>query len=259
MLINERVITLRKRIRMNTNGLLLSVMLAFVSSCSGKAYSAPDRQWSIRVAMPSFYPVSISQAYGINGDQDWTSPIHNMLSTMSTSRLSSVRKRIPNYDGYGIPIDTFTSVLGRQVSGTNQLPDTIIINWVSLTNIKFYLTKLDLSEEIKRIMSSKVSYARPNGTIENLCFRTEVVFGLLPDGRAKVFVKGCGELIYIAELEPERVMDHDSHGFGADDYKKRSYLKRIQTRAEEAGVSIDPIPWDKVNKVYSSDKITQLN
>ncbi|CAH8211148.1 hypothetical protein VAEKB19_3820002 [Vibrio aestuarianus] len=77
--------------------------------------------------------------------------------------------------------------------------------------------------------------------------------GLLPNGQAKVWLRGCGEIIYLTEL------DRDSNGFTADTYKEASYLGRIHKRAEDAGVLIDPIPWDKVNKVYSSEKIIQLN
>ncbi|MBF4259394.1 DUF2931 family protein, partial [Vibrio anguillarum] len=97
------------------------------------------------------------------------------------------------------------------------------------------------------------------GSLGNVCYRTEFVFGLLPNGQAKVWLRGCGEIIYLAELGPDRVLDRDSNGFDEERYKQGSLLNDIQQRAKDAGVSIAPIPWDKVNKVYSMEEIKSLN
>ncbi|OXX49010.1 nitroreductase, partial [Vibrio sp. V11_P1A41T118] len=48
------------------------------------------------------------------------------------------------------------------------------------------------------------------------------------------------------------------NGFDEERYKQGSLLNDIQQRAKDAGVSIDPIPWDKVNKVYSAQEIKPL-
>jgi len=45
----------------------------------------------------------------------------------------------------------------------------------------------------------------------------------------------------------------------ADDYKNSSLLGEVKERAEIEGVSIDPIPWDKVNKVYTLEKVKTLD
>ncbi|EJL6266476.1 nitroreductase, partial [Vibrio cholerae] len=44
----------------------------------------------------------------------------------------------------------------------------------------------------------------------------------------------------------------------ADTYKESSYIRNIQQRAKDAGVELEPIPWDKVNKVYSINEIKTL-
>ncbi|MCG6226861.1 nitroreductase, partial [Vibrio furnissii] len=44
-----------------------------------------------------------------------------------------------------------------------------------------------------------------------------------------------------------------------EDYKKGPYFTEIKKRAEDEGVSIDPIPWDKVNKVYTLKKVKTLD
>ncbi|WP_100752232.1 DUF2931 family protein [Vibrio salilacus] len=239
--------------------LRLALFLAVLSANACASTTPGDvPEWRVSVSSSSLFPTKVTKSYGTNYQENWTSELHAFSQFMAKSDTSNAKKWLDGYDGYGLPLHTFTMVRGVQISGRRSLPDEVYLYWTSLTNTQFYVTRFDLDEKIKRLMASKDNYIGHSGD-EISCYRSEIVFGLLPDGRAKVFVKGCGELIYIAELEPERVMDHDSHGFGADDYKKRSYLKRIQKRAEEAGVSIDPIPWDKVNKVYSSDKITQLN
>ncbi|RMZ62169.1 DUF2931 family protein, partial [Vibrio anguillarum] len=67
-------------------------------------------------------------------------------------------------------------------------------------------------------------------------YRTEFVFGLLPNGQAKVWLRGCGTTIYLAELAPDKVMDRDSNGFGVETYKQSgSSLERIHQRAKDAG------------------------
>ncbi|EGR1115023.1 nitroreductase, partial [Vibrio cholerae] len=35
--------------------------------------------------------------------------------------------------------------------------------------------------------------------------------------------------------------------------------RNIQQRAKDAGVELEPIPWDKVNKVYSIYEIKKLD
>ncbi|WP_017043559.1 DUF2931 family protein, partial [Vibrio ordalii] len=117
-----------------------------------------------------------------------------------------------------------------------------------------------VSEDVKSLMAQKSLYQNRDGSLGNVCYRTEFVFGLLPNGQAKVWLRGCGEIIYLTELAPDKVMDRDSHGFGAEKYKQPgSSLERIHQRAKDAGVLIDPIPWDKVNKVYSMEEIKPLN
>ncbi|WP_171052194.1 hypothetical protein [Vibrio sp. Hep-1b-8] len=52
----------------------------------------------------------------------------------------------------------------------------------------------------------------------------------------------------------------DTFGNDAEIYRI-TYGKRMAERAKQAkqlGVTVEPIPWDKVNKVYCNDEITQL-
>lgn len=177
---------------------------------------------------------------------------------MSRSELNNARKKLPNYDGYGLPLHPISIYRRDQIGGTNHLPDTVYIYWVSIINTQFYVTKYEFEDSVKRLMSRKVSFQLPNGFVMEDCFRNELIFGLLPNGNAKVWLEGCGEIIYVKELQPDQVLTHDSKGMSADVYKNGSLLARVKKRAEDEGVSIDPIPWEKVNKVYTNEPIVSL-
>ncbi|TFH89960.1 DUF2931 family protein [Vibrio ouci] len=245
--------------RLNGPLIRLALLLAVLSS-TACASTAPDDmpEWRVSVSSSSLFPTKVTKSYGTNHQENWTSQLHAFSQFMAKSDMRNVKKWLDGYDGYGLPLHTFTMVRGVQVSGRKSLPDEVNLYWTSLANTQFYVTRFDLDEKIKRIMASKDSYIGRSGD-EISCYRTEIVFGLLPNGQAKVFLKGCGELIYLTELKPEKVMDKDAQGFSAEDYIKLSYLTRIQKRAEVAGATLDPIPWDKVNKVYSNGEVTELN
>ncbi|WP_394125606.1 DUF2931 family protein [Vibrio hepatarius] len=249
----------KKESKVSIKSTLLVTVATLLSACTAQASYAPNSKWRVSVSMPSFYPVFVTQAYGTNKDSEWVSSIHNYTQFFSSSELEDAQDWLPSYDGYGLPLSNFTMMRNRQISAVNELPDDISLYWTSLINNKFYQTKYRLTDDVKKLSSEVVSYKRKDGFIVDSCYRTEFVFGLLPNGQTKVFLKGCGELIYLTELKPEKVMDKDAQGFSAEDYKKRSYLTTIQKRAEEAGATLDPIPWDKVNKVYSNVEVTELN
>ncbi len=129
---------------------------------------------------------------------------------MRKSKLEHVRTVFPDYDGFGFPISLLTGVRGRQLGSANKhLPNSIYIYWTSLINMRFFVTKYDLSPKLKELMATELSYTRRDGTIDASCYRTEFFFGMLPNGKAKVWLWGCGQLIDLAELDPAREKDRD--------------------------------------------------
>ncbi|HGS4862469.1 TPA: DUF2931 family protein [Vibrio cholerae] len=238
--------------------LLLSVLL--LNSCSTNAVYKTEQPWawSISVTMPSFYPIDVTQAYGVNNKEDWTVLLHGYMHTMRNSELDRIQGRFPDYDGFGLPLARYTR--GVQIgTGTTRLPDTLYLYWVSLFDTKFYVTKYEIPNNVKQLAATKTTYTRRDGATVDSCYRAEFIFGLLPNGQAKVWLDGCGETIYLTELAPDQTPDRDSNGFKADTYKESSYIRNIQQRAKDAGVELEPIPWDKVNKVYSIYEIKTLD
>lgn len=225
-------------------------IFSLLVSCATHA-SLPDSDWSVSVSAPTFYPVKVTEGFGVSEQENWESPLHNFTQFMRVTDIENVRKRFPSYKGFGLPIQNYTMIRSRQIQPTNHLPDTIYLHWVSLANTKFYLTKYSIPDAVKRLMEERYAYVRGDGVTIDSCYRTEFVFGLLPNGQAKVFLKGCGELNYLTTLGPDKLLEKDSQGFGVEEYEKKSYMHRIKKRAESEGAVIDPIPWGKVNKVYS--------
>lgn len=253
------VMNVRRGNNLNYKHIIASVISLLLIACASDASPVPGKQWQVGVVMPSLYLVNVTQAYGVNEEEDWTVMLHNFTQFMSVSELSNAREKLPDYDGYGLPLHSISIVRRDQIGGTTHLPDYIYIYWASLVNPKFYVTKYELDESVKRLMSINLSYTLESGFVIHDCFRTELVFGLLPNGNAKVWLKGCDEMIYVKELPPDRIIDNDSNRKLVEDYKKGSYFTDVKKRAEDEGVSTDPIPWDKVNKVYTLEKVKTLD
>ncbi|GHY13632.1 DUF2931 family protein [Vibrio cholerae] len=237
--------------------LLLSVLL--LNSCSTNAEYKTEQPWawSISVTMPSFYPANVTQVYGVNDKENWTALLHGYLHTMRNSELKRIQERFTEYDGFGLSL--LNTTMGVQIgTGTTHLPDTLYLYWVSLFDTKFYVTKYEIPTSVKQLIATKTTYTRRDGAIVDSCYRAEFIFGLLPNGQAKVWLDGCGETIYLTELAPDQILDRDSNGVKFDSYRKSSSFADVQQRAKDAGVELEPIPWDKVNKVYSINEIKTL-
>lgn len=256
---NGQAMNVRKENNLNHKCIITLVISLFLIACVSTANAIPEDKWQVGVVMPSFYPVNVTQAYGVNEEEDWTVMLHNFTRFMKRSEISNARKKLPDYDGYGLPLHPISIVRREQIAGTTHLPDYIYIYWASLVNPQSYVTKYKLDESVKRLMSINLSYKLESGFVIHDCFRTELVFGLLPNGNAKVWLKGCDEMIYVKELAPDRIIDNSSNRKLVEDYKKDPYFTEIKKRAEDEGVSIDPIPWDKVNKVYTLEKVKTLD
>lgn len=170
--------------------LLLSVLL--LNSCSTNAAYKTEQPWawSISVTMPSFYPANVTQVYGVNDKENWTALLHGYLHTMRNSELKRIQERFTDYDGFGLSL--LNTTMGVQIgTGTTHLPDTLYLYWVSLFDTKFYVTKYEIPTSVKQLIATKTTYTRRDGAIVDSCYRAEFIFGLLPNGQAKVWLDGC--------------------------------------------------------------------
>ncbi|HCH02166.1 MAG TPA: hypothetical protein DEV85_09800 [Vibrio sp.] len=120
-------------------------------------------------------------------------------------------------------------------------------------DLKFYVTKFDVSDKIKALMLKKKSF-RYNGS-DTPCYINDFVFGLLPNGHAKVWLYGCN-YVYIDEFAPFKIMRQDYEGRTVERLKNvgtQDVALKREKQANDLGYSLFPIPWDKVNKVYARD------
>ncbi|MCZ4294070.1 DUF2931 family protein [Vibrio sinaloensis] len=211
--------------------------------------------WRIGYAMSTLYPAEVTQAYGVNDSRDWTSFIHNDVLFFGRTEPQKVIKYYPNYDGYsialGIPV-----VTKRQVMPTNVLPDSVYLYWSSITNQRFFLTQFNITQKLKREMMIKRKFLTWDG-VELDCYEKDIIFGFLPNGNTKVWLDGCGKYKFVTELEPVKEFDMDTFGNVAEAYRA-DYGESMIERAKQFGATLDPIPWDKVNKVQTNEEITKL-
>jgi len=205
----------------------------------------PERMgtWWLGVTMPSFYPVAIDEAYGVNESQDWSSPLHRFSHTLRKSDLKRIQYYNPDYDGFQLPLGTAVSNSYQVGLGTKQLPEYVVLKWTSLTNARFFTTKFDITQDVAKKMMANIPYEG------RACYQTQIVFGLLPDGRSKVWLDGCGKYTYITELQPYSENTQDINGFDVVDYQDS--VLSMRDSAKQYGVSeLFPIPWERLNTVY---------
>ncbi|PSV50204.1 DUF2931 family protein, partial [Photobacterium sp. GB-1] len=138
----------------------------------------PDEvpNWTVAYAMPSFYPVRVTKAYGINTQEDWTSILHTHSQFMTVSDFNRIKGFLPDYNGYGLPLATTTMGWYRQIQPTNHLPDKVVLYWTSLFDAKFYITELDVTQKMKALMYKQQNHVEADG-INRTCYQTTFDFG----------------------------------------------------------------------------------
>ncbi|KJG02769.1 hypothetical protein UB33_21950, partial [Photobacterium angustum] len=156
------------------------LLLAGCSMISRERVPDEVPDWTVGYAMPSFYPVRVTKAYGINTQEDWTSILHTHSQFMTISDLERIKESQSDYDGYGLSL-TFGIAQYSQIRYTNHLPDKVVLYWTSLFDAKFYITELDVTPKMKALAYKKQSYIRPDG-IKRACYQTTFDFGFLPNG-----------------------------------------------------------------------------
>ena len=231
---------------------LLSLMCAVgvTTSCASSPEFPKDfTKWDIRIFHPYLYSTSAYFVYGYNKEHDFVFPMLRPSYPARMYSMSQIRRMLDwqDYDGFGLQL-TGGGANAEQIGDIKTLPDQVFVEWQAF-DYAIYKTRLDVTDEMKTVM--KTPHLSPMGWDE-ACYQTSFAFGLLPDGRAKVWLYGCEIFTYVGEVEPvEKVREHpreyyeDSNGF--------------YVRSKELGVKAEPIPWDKVEKVYYSDKMFTMN
>ncbi|WP_223159533.1 DUF2931 family protein [Vibrio sp. Y2-5] len=218
--------------------MLILTIAALISTtaCTDQGYPDDDhfQAWRIGGAISYEFPAMIYEAYGVNEKEDWTSimlPYTGNMARPSRLNMKNMRRyTYPEYDGYVLPLTGAINFTPNQLGkGQKSLPDELYVYWISRNNSTTYTTVVDVTPQIKAAMVKEYTYQ--SGSLEGQsCYQTDFIFGLLPDGRAKLWLRGCLLYTYIGEYEPTKVMPP----------KDPSLAKN------------KPIPWDKVNQVWHS-------
>ncbi|MBD1557851.1 DUF2931 family protein [Vibrio sp. S9_S30] len=199
--------------------------------------------WKISVVTSPFYAISARNIIGINYQEDWSSPMmpfSQQLYRRFRTYESVTKKRLPNYDGLGLPLDYLA------VSGTHpfleyvSLPDEIDIHWNSTLERRSFFYSFKLTKEIKAIM--RTPRKSPRNT---KCYYRRLVFGLIPGGSIKVWLDGCGKYEYLSSYTSEELDTYVVHG-----KYQEGLAKRIKKKADELGIPLFPIVKERVEKVY---------
>ncbi len=225
------------------------VMLSLVGNVSCASLFEPELpehfpNWNFSFARPYLYPASTSRnMYATSEEEDWTSMVHMGTNDTSWKRLKRYYYG-RDYDGYGLAL--LNEVHPFQVgSGTNHLPDKLYVEWYGY-DYTSYMTVIDVTDKMKTVM--KKPHPHPRG-LKRPCYQTEFAFGLLPNGHVKLWLYGCLIYTYVGEFEPKLVKPTESD----------AYKERLSKYEKDVGAKAEPIPWDKVNKVWYPETVTVNN
>ena len=228
---------------MNKKTIWIVTALTTITACTDQGY--PDdkrfRPWRIGAAISYEFPAMIFEAYGTNEKEDWTSvmlPFTGNLARPSRLNLDNIRHyTYPEYDGYVLPLTGAINFTPNQLGlGTKSLPDKLYIYWQVRNSLVEYATVVSITPQIKSAMTKK--YIHQWGTFEGLnCYQTDFIFGLLPDGRAKLWLEGCDYYTYIGEYQPTKSIPPEDPKLAKN----------------------KPIPWDKVNQIWVHKKYQLQN
>jgi len=121
--------------------------------------------------------------------------------------------------------------------------------WNSLYDDTEYTTIIKITPQIKTAMTSP--YPHPSWRFKGQnCYQTDFILGLLPNGHTKLWLQGCRIYTYIGQFEPSKAEPYSSEP--DDKNENPAYIV-----AGKEGLTIDPIPWDKVEQVwYNREKFT---
>lgn len=222
-------------------GLIPLLLIFSAVSCAKQNY--PDDEhfnpWRIGAAISYEFSSGVLQAYGVNETEDWTSVMLPYGNLVLEPRLNLENYRhysYPEYDGNLIVLNSFLNFTPNQIGlGLKSLPEQLYVYWRN--NGTDYATVVEVTPKIKAAVTK--AYPHPSWRFEGEnCYQTDFIFGLLPDGRAKLWLKGCRIYTYVGEYQPTKVMPP----------------------ADPSKIKDKPIPWDKVNQVwYDKEKYKMQN
>lgn len=212
-------------------------LVVFFSNSSQPKYIEDERfrPWRIGAAISYHFPAFVYEAYGVNYSEDWTSLMLSYTSLTAGSRLNLDKMRrysTEEYEGFTLPLHPLINYTPSQLGlGTKTLPDEIYIYWEVTNSYIKYATLVEVTDEIKAAMTR--AYPHPSWRFKGQnCYQTDFLFGLLPDGRAKLWLRGCDIYTYIGTYQPSKSMP-------------TPYTKKAENKS---------IPWDKVDKVWYDKK-----
>ncbi|WP_185067096.1 DUF2931 family protein [Vibrio ponticus] len=233
---------------MKKNIFLVIILLVFLSTIY---FNQPNKvredylqdekfkPWRLGVAISHNFPARVEQAYGVNYREDWTSimlPYGQLFDPLRFSLQSMKDRSYSGYTGDELLLHPIIN-LERAQRGPRYraLPDTLYIYWRVKNSYINYVTVVEITEKVKFAITRKYTHPGPRFKGER-CYQTRFLVGLLPDGRAKLWLRGCGIYTYIGTYNPSK--------------------SAPEPFAEKA--KNKPVPWDKVNKVWYDKKFDKM-
>ncbi|AUI88872.1 hypothetical protein BS333_21090 (plasmid) [Vibrio azureus] len=233
-----------------TKILILICTVSFMATCTSSTHFPKDfKPWSVRIYHPYLYSTSAFYVQGYNKKYDKVFPLLRPSYSFYMYSMSDIRRALgwQAYDGYGVAL-AISGTTSQMDLGSKILPDQVSIEWEAY-DYAIYQTVLNVTDEMKTVMLQP--HPEPMGWDQD-CYQTTFAFGLLPDGRAKVWLYGCRIFTYVGELEPKSKKREKPRAYYGDD-------NGFHLRANELGAKAEPIPWEKVEKVYYSAKKYTVN
>lgn len=180
------------RARRLTSAAALSLL-----SCASSASELPYGAWYMGFFAPPYMEAWIEDVRVVDIDGRMDTGAGGGLVAVDTPEGGSADPRgwpAPEQIGLGA---------GRHIEGAN-LPRRIFVRWQSMAEPNTYRVWLEIPEEARQLM---IRRERPLTSSGPLTYRSDLVIGLAPGGKVRVWSKGAGlpgiEILHTqGELEP---------------------------------------------------------
>ena len=224
---------------------ILALSIASGACSSELVYPKDYPSWTVSIAQSYVYGAAIEKIYGVNEKEDWTSFFHT-LSRNEYYRIKDVRHALGDYTYNGVEVSLGKPKIGKQIMPTTSLPDQVYVYWSAYDSGNDYISVLDVTEDMKKVMLTP--HPHPRG-VDYPCYQNSFMFGLFPNGQAKVWLSGCRIYTYVGELEPKSVKVNSNPLMGE---QNRSVAVGKQVGLE----NVLPVPNEVYQVLYDKKRFT---
>ena len=234
--------------------LIVSLFLLFLApACSDeKIYTRKEGgRWHIYATAPYYYDVYIERINGINETQDWVTSHLQLRRKYSSKeeRIAYAKYKNWAFDPFGLDLYGRYVNSGQAIKYKVNAPERVFIAWLSLAEGQFYQMVYYLSAELRQA----ILHNNLNKDQGGLDCSSVLLFGFIPGGDVNVWLSACGKDTFIERVKAQIGPLDEAYDKRNMDLYYPNLIKRMQKKAEADGVTLFPIPPERLAHMRNSN------